>query len=158
MDKLVQNPNGITRPSEYKVQHIRLHTPTLENPLDITKMVNYVEIFESLYSPFLTVNINITDNQSLTHLLPLIGEEFVEVDIRGADNVTGVIGQSFYIYKVSDRSQVSDKTFTYTLGCISPGAIFDMNLKISQAMSGKPSDIVKDKMCLNSLAIDNILS
>lgn len=154
MDKLVQNPNGITRPSEYKVQYIRLHTPTLDAPLDITKLVNYVEVFESLYSPFLTVNINITDNQSLTHLMPLIGEEFVEVDIRGADNVTGIIGQSFYIYKVSDRTQVSDKTFTYTLGCISPAAIFDMNLKISQAMAGKPSDIVKDKMCLNSLAID----
>lgn len=154
MDKLVQSPNGITRPSEYKVNYVRLHTQTSDTPLDITKMINYVEIYESIYSPFLTVNVNITDNLSLTDLLPLMGEEFIEVDIRGADNLTGLIGQTFYIYKVADRTKVSDKTYTYTLGCISPGAIFDMNLKISQAMFGQPSDLVKDKLCGTSLAVD----
>jgi hypothetical protein len=153
MEQLNHDPNGISTPSEYRVHYVRLYTHSSEEPIDITNLINYVEIFESIYSPFLTVNVNITDNQSLTSLLPLIGEELIELDVRGADNVSGILGQTFYIYKLSDRLQVSDKTFTYTLNCISPSAIFDMNLKVSQAFNGQPADIVKEKMCASSLSI-----
>lgn len=153
MERINNDPNGTSSASEYDVKYVHIYTYNSELPVDITKMVNYVEIYESIYSPFLTVNINITDTLSLNHVLPMIGEEFVELDIRGPDNTTGIIKQAFYIYKMSDRIAAGDKVYTYTLNCISPAAIVDMNLKISQAISGQPSDIVESKFAKNSLAI-----
>lgn len=153
MERLNHDPNGTSSPSEYDVKYVHIYTYNSELPVDITKMVNYIEIFESMYSPFMTVNVNITDTLSLNHVLPMIGEEFIELDIRGPDGETGLIKQAFYIYKVSDRLPAGDKVYAYTLNCISPAAIVDMNLKISQAIVGQPSTIVEDKLSKNSLAI-----
>ncbi len=146
--------DGVSQPSEFNVNYVRIVTQQSNEPIDITKLVNYIEIFESIYSPFLTVNVNITDALSLNHILPLIGEEFIEFDIRGPDNETGLIKQPMFIYKMSDRLQAADKTFVYTLSCISPAAIIDMNLKISQAVTGQISNIVENQICKNSLSID----
>lgn len=146
--------DGVSQPSEFNINYVRIVTQQSDEPVDITKLVNYIEIFESLYSPFLTVNVNITDGISLNHILPLIGEEFIEFDIRGPDNETGLIKQPMFIYKMSDRIQAADKTFVYTLSCISPAAIIDMNLKISQAVSGQISTIVENQFCKKSLSID----
>ena len=145
--------DGISQPSEYTVNYVRIVSQQSEEPVDITKLINYIEIYESIYSPFLTINVNISDAISLNHILPLIGEEFIEFDIRGPDNETGVIKQPMFIYKMSDRIQTADKMFVYTLSCISPSAIIDMNLKISQAISGQISTIVNDQICKNSLSI-----
>lgn len=153
MEKLNEDPNGISTPSEFDVNYVHLYTYRSSAPIDISKMVNYIEIFESIYSPFLTININISDNQSLTNALPLKGEEFVEIDIRGADGTTGITKQQFYIYKLSDRVAASDKTFVYTLNCISPSAIFDMNMKISQFLRGQPSTIVEENLCKTGMAV-----
>ena len=153
MQRVNNDPNGATGASEYDVKYVHLYTYRAEDPVDITKMVNYIEIFESIYSPFLTVNINITDTLSLNHAMPIIGEEFIELDVRGPDGVTGIIRQAFYIYKLADRMKVGDKAYTYTLCCISPSAVLDLNLKVSQAITGQPSEIVKEKFGQGSLGI-----
>lgn len=153
MQRLNHDPNGASSASEFQINYVHIYTYRSELPVDITKLVNYVEIYESVYSPFMTLNVNITDTQSLNHLLPMIGEEFIELDIRGPDGETGLIKQAFYIYKLSDRMQAADKAFVYTLNCISSAAVVDMNLKISQAVSGQPSDIVKEKFARGSLAV-----
>lgn len=153
MQRVNHDPNGASSASEFQINYVHIYTYASELPVDITKLVNYVEIYESIYSPFMTVNVNITDTQSLNHLLPLIGEEFIELDIRGPDGETGLIKQAFYIYKLSDRVEAANKAFVYTLNCISSAAVVDMNLKISQAVSGQPSDIVKDKFARGSLAV-----
>jgi hypothetical protein len=148
------NIDGVSQPSEFNINYVRIVTQQSDAPVDITKLVNYIEIYESIYSPFLTVNVNITDAISLNNMLPLIGEEFIEFDIRGPDNETGLIKQPMFIYKMSDRIQAADKAFVYTISCISPAAIIDMNLKISQAISGQPSDIVEKQLCKSSLSIE----
>jgi hypothetical protein len=139
------DPNGITSPSEYDVNYVHLYTNKLDDPIVITKLVNYIEIFESIHTPFITLNVNITDTQSLNSLLPIVGEEYIEIDVRGPDGTTGLIKQGFFIYKLTERMQIADKAFTYTLNCISSAAIIDMNIKISQAISGQPSNLVASK-------------
>jgi hypothetical protein len=145
------DPNGVQSASEYDVRYVHIYTNVSELPVDVTKMVNFIEVFESIYSPHLTVNVNLTDAMSLNSALPLIGEEYIELDVRGADGITGIIKQGFYIYKMSDRMAVSDKAFTYTLHCVSASAIEDMNLKVSEYITGTPSDLVERKF---SKAID----
>lgn len=153
-DRLTEDPNGIRRsPSEYNINYVRLMSSSMGDFIDITKMVLYIEIFESIYSPFLTVNICVADNLSLSALLPFRGEELVEIDIAGPDGESGLRQQAFYVYKLTDKTQVSDKTYGYTMQCITPAAIADMNLKISQSMSGQPSDIIQNKILKDVLGI-----
>lgn len=152
MQRINNDPNGTTSASEFDVNYVHIYTYNSELPIDITKMVNYIEVFESIYTPFITLNINITDTLSLNNILPFIGEEFIELDVRGPDGQFGIIKEAFYIYRLSDRMAASDKAFIYTLHCISSAAIADMNLKISQSMSGQPSDIVKTKLA-NAMVI-----
>lgn len=141
-----KDPNSARSPSKFNINYVKLLTAHSDEFIDITKMINYVEVYESIYSPFVTLKINLTDSLSLTSLLPLMGEEFVEVDIVGPDGEVGIRGEGFYVYKLSDRIAISDRGVSYTLHCISGPAIADMNLKISQSLSGQPSDLVTDQL------------
>jgi len=132
MERVNQDPNSIGSPSEFEVKYVRILTQNSDEMIDITKMVNFIEIYESIYTPFMTVNVNITDSLSILSKLPIIGEEYVELDLGGKDGETGIRGQGFYVYKISDRIQISDKAFAYTLHLISASAIIDMNMKISR--------------------------
>ncbi len=142
----------ITRPSSYNINYARLYSQNSDNYIDIKTAINYVEIYESIYSPFITININITDSMSLFHLFPFLGEEYIELDIRSADGETGIFDQIFYIYKLSDRVNTSDKAYVYTLHMISVHSVIDMNLKLSQSMEGQPSTIVEN-ILKNNLSI-----
>lgn len=148
-----QDTDIASAPSEFNINYVRILTTRSDDPIDITKMINYMEIYESIYSPFLTLKVNITDAISLTSILPLIGEEYLEVDIVGADGEIGLRAHGFYIYKMSDRANVSDRAVSYTLHAISGPAIVDMNLKISQAFTGQPSDIVENQLCKVGMSI-----
>lgn len=152
-DRVNSFSNGVSTASEYTINRVSLYTKGSEQPIDIRMMVNYIEIFESIYSPFLTVNINITDAQSINHVLPIIGEEFIELDVRGPDGKTGILGEAFYVHKLSERIPVGDKAYTYTLHCISPSAIIDMNLKLSKSMVGTAASLVENDLCKTSLSI-----
>lgn len=156
-DRLTEDPNGIRSPSEFNINYVRIMSSSMSDFVDITKLVLYIEIFESIYSPFLTLNICVADNVSMAALLPFRGEELVEVDIVGPDGETGLRSQAFYVYKLTDKIQVSDKTYGYTMQCITPAAIADMNLKLSQSMSGQPSDIVQNKILKEALGVNKPL-
>lgn len=135
--------NGTHSVSDTSVKYVRLYdNSTATNFIDISMMVNYIEVYESIYSPFLTVNISVTDTNGVSSAFRMKGEEFVEIDVRGPDNRLGIVGQVFNVYEVADRVVTSNGSITYTLKCISPAAIVDMNIKISQSFSGQPSELV----------------
>lgn len=130
-------------PSNFEVRYVRINTGN--DSLDVTKLVNYIDIYESMYSPFMTLEFNITDALSVVHLLQLKGEETVEVDIRNYDGETGFINQKFNLYKLSNRIAISDRAYTYTIHCISPGAITDLSTRFSESFSGLPHEIAQNK-------------
>lgn len=144
MNKVNNTSDGSDGVSVAKIRSIKLFTYSATDFVDITAMVNYIEIFESIYSPFLTLNINITDANSLHSAFRMKGEEYVEVDIRGQDDKTGIRKQVFNVYEVADRIVSGNGSVVYTMKCVSPAALVDMNLKISQAFNGQPSDLVVD--------------
>lgn len=150
---LNQDTNIASSPSKFNINYVTLLTSSSDTPVDITKMINYIEVFESIYSPFLTMKINITDSVSMNSILPIIGEEYLEADIVGPDGDVGIRQQGFYVYKLTDRIAVSDRAMTYTLHCISGTGVMDMNLKISQAFTGQPSDLVEKNLLQDSLAV-----
>lgn len=142
MQRVNESSNGVGVTSAPNVKYVRLYKYSGADYIDITSVINYIEIFESIYDTFVTVNINITDTLSMHSTLRLTGEEFVEVDICDPTGSVGYIKQAFSIYMLADRITNANASVIYTLKCISPSAIVDMNLKISKAYSGQPADLV----------------
>lgn len=109
---------------------------------DITNQVLTIQIFEDLFSPFITGNIVIKDSLDLVNLFPFVGEETLELKIS-TPTVKNGINARFYIYKMTDRDMIGDKSVVYQLHFTSLDAVVDLNKAISKTFSGKISDIAK---------------
>ena len=122
---------------------------------DITLQVSSVQIFEGIFTPFMTGTLIIDDSLDLINLFPMVGEEFLNLNIvtpsldRVNDQINRSIKGLFYIYKTSDRVQLSDKRLTYKVHFISAEGLVDVNKKISKSFSGKCSDIIKNIVVSN---------
>jgi hypothetical protein len=77
---------------------------------------------------------------------PFVGEEVLDLKIftPTLDKIGtgGIIQGRFYIYKMSDRTEMAEKNVMYQLHFISIEAIADLNTKTSKGYDGKVSDIV----------------
>jgi len=116
---------------------------------DITAQVITIQIYEDLFSPFITGSLIIKDSLDLVNLFPFAGEEQVELEISTPSLGHGNIKGKYYIYKLTDRELLGDRSVVYQLHFISTEAVVDLNKKVSKVFSGKISDIVdtfiKDK-------------
>ena len=109
---------------------------------DITAQVLSVQFFEDIFSPFTTGSIIVRESLDLVNLFPFIGEEYLELNITNPKLETSSISGKYYIYKLSDRELLGDRSVVYQLNFISVEAIADINKSISRNFSGKVSDIV----------------
>jgi hypothetical protein len=109
---------------------------------DIANQVKGIQIFEDLLSPFITGSLIIKDSLDLINLFPFVGEEFLELDISTPTLKQGNIIGKFYIYKMTDRDFIGDKSVVYQLHFTSQESLIDLNKSISKSFSGKVSDIV----------------
>ena len=118
--------------------------------LEIKDSVQRIDIYEDMYSPFMTAELTLVDTNDVIGKLPIIGEEIVLLDITDGTGL-GLKQKPMFAYKVKERTQVSDMAVSYTICCISIEAIVDMNIAVSKAYSGQPSDIVRDIVKKDSL-------
>ena len=110
---------------------------------DITNQIIGIQIFEDLLSPFITGTLVIKDSFDLINLFPFVGEEYIELKISTPTLKKGNLDAKFYIYKMTDRNMVGDRSVIYQLHFISQDALLDFNKSISKTFSGKVSDIAK---------------
>ena len=122
---------------------------------DITFQVSSVQVFEGIFTPFITGTLIIDDSVDLINLFPMVGEEFLNLNIvtpsldRVNDQINRSIKGLFYIYKTSDRVQLSDKRLTYKIHFMSAEGLSDVNKKISKSFSGRCSEIVENIVVSN---------
>lgn len=111
--------------------------------VDITKQVAQVNVYEDLFSPFTTLSIVVRESLDFITALPLKGEEIINVEIGTPTMVKQehIIKGKFYIYKLSDRTEMNKKSIVYVLHCISYEAMIDLNTRKSKAYQGKVSEI-----------------
>lgn len=112
---------------------------------DIAAQVIAIQLYEDLFSPFLTGSLIIKESLDLVNLFPFVGEEYLELEIStpslGRDGSS--IKSKFYIYKLTDRELLGERSVVYQLHFISLEAIVDLNKKASKVYTGKISDVVK---------------
>lgn len=128
---------------EFNLNYVKLFSFRYAAEIDITNLFASMEIYESIYSPFMTMQMTILDGMGIMSKTRILGDEFLEVDCTGADETTGLKKKQFYIYKITDRTLVADRTVSYTLHCMSLEALAEMNTKVSRSYSGQPSAIAK---------------
>lgn len=113
---------------------------------EITNQVIGLQIFEDLFSPFITGSLVIKDSLDLLNLFPFSGEEFLQLKVSTPTFKDSKIDGNFYIFKMSDRELVGDRSVVYELHFITQEAVIDLNKRISKSYSGKCSEIAKTIM------------
>jgi hypothetical protein len=109
---------------------------------DIAAQVINVQIYEDIFSPFITGSLIVKESLDLVNLFPFIGEEFLDIQISTPTLENKKINGRFYIYKLTDRELLGDRSVVYQLHFISQEAVVDLNKKLSKVFTGKVSDLV----------------
>lgn len=109
---------------------------------NVTGQILAINIFEDIFSPFITGSLVLKESYDFSNLFPLVGEEVLDLVVTTPQIPNGKISGRFHIYKMSNKTQVGDKTTMYELNFISIESLIDMNKKISKVYSGKISDLI----------------
>jgi hypothetical protein len=120
---------------------------------DIANQVITIQIYEDLFSPFISGSLILKESLDLINVFPFVGEEFLNLEITTPTLKEGGIKGKFYIYKMTDRELVGNRSMVYQLHFISQEAVIDMNKKISRTFGGKVSDIAKTLLTDNTVGI-----
>ena len=121
--------------------------------VDISSQVAQINVYEDIFSPFISLSIVVKESVDFISALPLKGEEVINVEIAtpSFDKDYQMIKGKFYIYKLSDRTELNKKSIVYVLHCISYEALMDMNTRLTKAYRGKPSEIAREILGKNGL-------
>lgn len=104
-----------------------------------------INIYEDMFNGLISGNIVLKESLDLLNNLPLTGQEFLNLTVKTPTLEDDyAISGTYFIYKVSDREEISEKNYVYKLDFISLHSVFDVNTKISKGYEGKISDIAKD--------------
>lgn len=112
---------------------------------NIANQVVALEIYEDLFSPFISGVLAVKESLDLINLFPFVGEEYLNLRIHTPSMIgkDKTIDDQFYIYKLNNRTKISDRNVVYEIHFISREAMVDVNKSISRAYEGKISDIAK---------------
>lgn len=113
---------------------------------DVTNQVAQIEFYEDMFAPFTTGTLVVVDALDLVNLFPFVGEEYIKFRIStpSFDEKSRVIDTEYYIFKMSERININDKTQAYALHFISKEALVDLNVKLSRSFQGVSSEIANE--------------
>ena len=113
---------------------------------NVTNQLLTIQVFEDLFAPFMSGSLIFKESFDFVANFPFIGEEVLDLRIftPGFDknDKKNIINARFYIYKISDREKMGDRSIVYQLHFISVEAITELNTKISKGFEGKIAEIV----------------
>jgi hypothetical protein len=132
---------------DVNIGYVRITSMANNTFFNIKNQVITIQVYEDMFSPFITGSIIIKDSLDLINALPFAGMEFLEMEIFTPTLDTelkevGIISGKFYIYKITEREYIAEKSLVYQLHFISSEAVQDLNNYTSRAYEGKISDIV----------------
>lgn len=136
---------------EYLIEVCEIYT-TSGTVIDLKDQFASVNIYEDIFKNALTGDISLVDTNNLLTNLPIIGQEKLKLRLvtpneeNNSDRGMAIdfTDTPLYIYKISSKTQVNDRTIAYTLAFTTPEAIRNNRIKIAQSFSGEPTtDVIK---------------
>tara|TARA_B100001996_G_scaffold304318_1_gene245211 strand:- start:56 stop:1561 length:1506 start_codon:yes stop_codon:yes gene_type:complete len=133
-----------------------------EGGVNIQSLVQELNIYEGIDQTSVYGTLVMVDSMNLISNLPIQGTErlFFKLSTPGTSKSEHIVdaseetGHPFYVYKISNKQQPSQGTLVYTIHFASREFLRNIRTKVSQAYSGKLSDMVQqiigDKQGLDS--------
>lgn len=133
---------------QYSLNAIELIQPS-GYALDIREQVEQLTIYEDMFAPFMSGNVVMLDTFDLPSILMNAGTDLLRISIHTPSIPhQHYIERYFHIYKMSDRTKISDRSQTYILHFISTESLADSSSNLSKTFRGTGSSnigaILKD--------------
>lgn len=138
-DKMAVTTENLQYAGQIVVDSVILVSADRKKKLDITLLMNEIDIFEDLFSPAMHGSVMLIDGFNLPSIFPIVGEELLVLNCH-TPTLDTPINKVFSIVGVSDKYIKNSKTQVYLLNFASVESVVDMNLKVYNAFTGKPSD------------------
>lgn len=135
----------LQEPGNYVLKKLQI-TSYSGTVVNLSNLMVELNVFEDIFSNVLTGNVVISDGLNIIKNLPIIGEETLDVIFHtaGKNDEVSTINRTFNVYKISSRSNTTDRSQVYVLHFASPEAIKNAKQTISKAYTDKPEDSIRD--------------
>jgi len=138
------NLNGIILQSHNGDGYDRVNKSRVEGGVNIMSIVQELNIYESIDKSSVTGTMVVVDAGNLIGNLPIQGTERVmfKLSTPGASDANAnidaseVSGHPFYVYKISNRRQLSQGVLLYTIHFASREFMRNLRVKVSKAYDG----------------------
>ena len=136
---------------QYNLTKIILESFTGDS-LDITNLVLEINIYENLFANGLSGNVVVSDAIDVPQNFPITGFERIKFKLAspGLSEDKGRYydfeSHPMYVYKISDRHEVTPKTQAYTLNFCSREVIRNEQVRVSQAFTGQSASMFAELM------------
>jgi hypothetical protein len=138
----MQTGNTLRFAGDVSIDKVRIITQTGFYQ-DITAQVLAVHFYEDIFAPFISGSLVVKESLDLINLFPFIGEEYLDLQITTPTLEKNPIRGKYYIYKLTDRQLVGDRSVVYQLHFISVEAVTDLNKKTSRVYADKISNLIE---------------
>lgn len=138
----MNNIPSIAFVGEYTIEEFAILKADSDLALDIRNQLNGFYVYEDMFSPFISGTAVIRDTVDIINMFGRGGKNLIRLKISTPG--LGELEGYYHLYKISDRSEVADRTQVYTLNFISLESLTDTSLHISKRFSGSPSDIARE--------------
>jgi hypothetical protein len=127
------------------VQKVELTSVVNENIVDLSKIMLEMNLYEDLFSNYLTGTITISDSLDLINYMPLVGEEKLQITYKtpGIDDSIGLVDNTFYVTKITDRITVKEGQQAYVIHFVSEEGYCDTHVKLARGFKGNLAAIAK---------------
>jgi hypothetical protein len=139
--------DSLRQAGDVNVGYVNITSLANNTFFNIKNQVITIQLYEDMFSPFTTGSLIVKDSLDLINALPFSGMEYLDIELFTPTldvslKKLGVIKGRFYIYKITEREYIAEKSLVYQLHFISVEAVADLNNYTSRAYEGKISDIV----------------
>lgn len=136
--------NIIEFAGDVRIEKLELVSLASGKNMNIINQVIGIQIYEDLFTPFMSGNIILRDSLDIVGNLPITGEEVLIMSIRTPTlNDNAAISGYFFVYKLSDRTYLAERSVVYKLHFVPWDAMTDSGTKYSRTFGGKVSDTAK---------------
>ena len=139
---------ALIKPGDVTIDELSIvaHDGT-EYSLQSEGMLAEINIYEDIWNKFMTGDIVIKDAADFVANAPIMGGEIINLKIRTntfEDTPDAIIGKSFQVYAIKNRSLNNDREQVYVLNFCSVEMISDQNLNIHKRYKGNTEEIIQD--------------
>jgi len=144
--------NSLPSTSTYKLSALTIVTSTGDT-INVKKIMLELNLYEDIYSPIMTGDVTLGDAADIVSSFKLHGNEYILIDVD-KPSLDKPIRRTFRIYKISNRTFVTNALQNYTLHFCSEELILSTQTVLSKSFKGLRIDQMVKNILTNTLKVN----